>query len=214
MPLPFRFLTPAVFAFFRPLQFWVLTTQPLFLPFPLFPVSPHSGSQVLCPPPFGFQPFPFRFTRFPVLPFRFSVLGFSVSFLSSFPVFAPTAATFRCSLLFRSPFGSLLFRVFPFRSLSIPSGSDYSAFRFFLSLFPVSPHGGSSGSVPRSISAYWLLFPVLWYSALLQFLSPALCFASQRLPQRLRLLPFGFRLCPLSFRLRFWLLGWVIHPEN
>ena len=28
-PLPFRFLTPAVFAFFRPLQFWVLTTQPL-----------------------------------------------------------------------------------------------------------------------------------------------------------------------------------------
>ena len=29
-PLPFRFLTPAVSAFFRPLQFWVLTTQPLF----------------------------------------------------------------------------------------------------------------------------------------------------------------------------------------
>ena len=30
MPLPFRFLTPSVSAFFRPLQFWVLTTQPLF----------------------------------------------------------------------------------------------------------------------------------------------------------------------------------------
>ena len=29
-PFPFRFLTPAVSAFFRPLQFWVLTTQPLF----------------------------------------------------------------------------------------------------------------------------------------------------------------------------------------
>ena len=28
-PLPLLFLTPAVFAFFRPLQFWVLTTQPL-----------------------------------------------------------------------------------------------------------------------------------------------------------------------------------------
>ena len=28
-PLPFRFLTPAVSAFFRPLQFWVLTTRPL-----------------------------------------------------------------------------------------------------------------------------------------------------------------------------------------
>ena len=38
-PLPFRFLTPAVSAFFRPRQFWVLTTQPLFLPFPSLPVS-------------------------------------------------------------------------------------------------------------------------------------------------------------------------------
>ena len=38
-PLPFRFLTSAVFAFFRPLQFWILTTQPLFLPFPFLPVS-------------------------------------------------------------------------------------------------------------------------------------------------------------------------------
>ena len=38
-PLPFRFLTSAVFAPFRSLQFWILTTQPLFLPFPLLPVS-------------------------------------------------------------------------------------------------------------------------------------------------------------------------------
>ena len=38
-PFPFRFLTPAVSAFFRPLQFWVLTTQPLFLLFPFLPVS-------------------------------------------------------------------------------------------------------------------------------------------------------------------------------
>ena len=38
-PLPFRFLTPSVFAFFRSLQFRVLTTQPLFLPFPFLPVS-------------------------------------------------------------------------------------------------------------------------------------------------------------------------------
>ena len=36
---PFRFLTSAVFAFFRPLQFWILTTQPLFLLFPFLPVS-------------------------------------------------------------------------------------------------------------------------------------------------------------------------------
>ena len=33
LSFPLLFLTPAVFAFFRPLQFWVLTTQPLFLPF-------------------------------------------------------------------------------------------------------------------------------------------------------------------------------------
>ena len=33
---PFNFLTSAVFAFFRPLQFWILTTKPLFLPFLIF----------------------------------------------------------------------------------------------------------------------------------------------------------------------------------
>ena len=32
-PLPFRFLTSAVSAFFRPPQFWILTTQPLFFLF-------------------------------------------------------------------------------------------------------------------------------------------------------------------------------------
>ena len=211
---PVNFLTPAVFAFFRPLQFWVLTTQPLFLPFLFFPVSPHSGFPGACLLSFDFLPFPFCFTRFPVFPFRFSVLGFSVSFLSSFLVFAPTAATYKCSLLFRSPFGSLLFCVFPFRFLSIPSGSDYLAFRFFfsLSLFPLTVV--FSGSFSPFFSVFRLLFPVLGTQLLLQFLSPAFCFASQRLLQRLCLLPFGFRLFPLSFRLRFRLLGWVIHPEN
>ena len=38
-PLPLLFLTSAVFAPFRSLQFWILTTQPLFLLFPLLPVS-------------------------------------------------------------------------------------------------------------------------------------------------------------------------------
>ena len=37
--LPFFFLTSAVSTFFRPPQFWILTTQPLFLPFPHLPVS-------------------------------------------------------------------------------------------------------------------------------------------------------------------------------
>ena len=39
LPLPLLFLTSAVFASFRSLQFWILTTQPLFLPFPFLPVS-------------------------------------------------------------------------------------------------------------------------------------------------------------------------------
>ena len=39
LPLPLLFLTSAVFASFRSLQFWILTTQPLFLPFPLLPDS-------------------------------------------------------------------------------------------------------------------------------------------------------------------------------
>ena len=39
VPLLLLFLTPAVFAHFRSLQFWVLTTQPLFLPFPSLPAS-------------------------------------------------------------------------------------------------------------------------------------------------------------------------------
>ena len=39
LPLPLLFLTSAVFASFRSLQFWILTTQPLFLPFPILPVS-------------------------------------------------------------------------------------------------------------------------------------------------------------------------------
>ena len=38
-PLPVHFLTPSVLAFFRPPQFWVLTTQPLFLPFLFLPAS-------------------------------------------------------------------------------------------------------------------------------------------------------------------------------
>ena len=36
---PFNFLPSAVLAFFRLLQFWILTTKPLFLPFPHLPVS-------------------------------------------------------------------------------------------------------------------------------------------------------------------------------
>ena len=58
-PLPFRFLTSAVSAFFRPPQFWILTTQPSVLPFRLFPALPHSG--------FSGARFRSRFLGFPLL---------------------------------------------------------------------------------------------------------------------------------------------------
>ena len=56
-PLPFRFLTSAVSAFFRPLQFWILTTQPLlFLSFSSrFRLTVASSVRPLC----------FRFLGFP-----------------------------------------------------------------------------------------------------------------------------------------------------
>ena len=83
-PLPVHFLTPSVLAFFRPPQFWVLTTQPLFLPFLLFPVPPHS-----C---------------FPGARLRSRFLGFP--FLSSLisHAFLPGSCTWlRCLFLFTLP---------------------------------------------------------------------------------------------------------------
>ena len=114
--LPFGFLTPAVFAFFRPLQFWVLTTQPLFLPFLLFPVPSHSG----------FPGASFRF-RFQIFHFLFRLVSrashpasstqLSCMFPFTLPRFAPTAVP--QVLTFRSRF-----RHFPFR---FRSTSGYSA---------------------------------------------------------------------------------------
>ena len=88
-PLPLLFLTPAVFAFFRPLQFWVLTTQPLFLPFPLLP---DSASQWL-PQRSALAFAPAVFPVLSCLVSRAFLPGFgtwlSVCFLSSFPVSLP-----------------------------------------------------------------------------------------------------------------------------
>ena len=83
-PLPFHFLTPAVFAFFRPLQFWVLTTQPLFLPFLIFPVPPHSSF-----PGASFR-FPFQIFRIPFrLVSRASLPAFSTRLSCMFPFTLP-----------------------------------------------------------------------------------------------------------------------------
>ena len=57
-PLPLLFLTPAVFACFRSLQFWVLTTQPLFLPFPSLPGSASQWLPRCSVSAFAFSVFP------------------------------------------------------------------------------------------------------------------------------------------------------------
>ena len=113
LSLPANFLTPAVFAFFRPLQFWVLTTQPLFLPFPFFTVSPHSG--------FPAATSTFRlsvFSRsdppgFPCFSFR-SRSWLSVCFLSSFLASLPQP--FRKCLHDADPKRYRRFSIFPFLS--------------------------------------------------------------------------------------------------
>ena len=149
-PLPLLFLTPAVFAPFRSLQFWVLTTQPLFLPFPLLPVSasqwlpqcsalafapsvfpvlsclvsraffPGSGTQLRCM-------FPFALPRFaPTAVPR--VLAFS--FLPAFSVSGP--ASFRPLTLY---FRLLSLLLLPFRSsrfcLTVASPVHRPRFRSF-----------------------------------------------------------------------------------
>ena len=153
-PFPFRFLTPAVFAFFRPLQFWVLTTQPLFLPFPFFPIPPHSGFLSAPLSLSLLRSSPFFPAWFPVHSFPVPVLSFAVRFLSPFPDSLPRPFL-RCSLpafafrVFRFPsasFRPLLFRFrllsllfLPFRSsrfrLTVASPVRPSAFASWLSPF-------------------------------------------------------------------------------
>ena len=88
-PFPFRFLTPAVFAFFRPLQFWVPTTKPLFFLSAFFTVSPPSGFSVAPSLLSLLWFFLFRPGWFPVRFFRFCLLSPTVCFLSLFPVSLP-----------------------------------------------------------------------------------------------------------------------------
>ena len=115
---PFRFLTPSVLTFFRPSQFWVLTTQPLFFfsfssrfrltaAFPM-PVSALASSVS------SFSP-----AWFPVPSFQIPVLSFTVRFLSLFPVSLPqpfhrclpsvfTSGIFRFPFAFFRPLSSKL----------------------------------------------------------------------------------------------------------
>ena len=110
-PLPFRFLTPAVSAFFRPRQFWVLTTQPLFLPFPFFLSPPHSGF-LSARLPLSLLTFsPFSPAWFPVHSFPVPVLSSAVCFLSPFPDSLP-------QLFLRCLLPAFAFRIFRVSSAS------------------------------------------------------------------------------------------------
>ena len=180
------FLTPAVSAFFRPLQFWVLTTQPLFLPFRLIPVS---ASQWL--PRFDLSAlaslsFPLFFRLIshasdPVLRTRLSA-----RFLSSFPVSLPQpfhwCLPYAPLRFLRFAFGH--FPSFPLSFVRFFSGSDYSAFVFSFPFFPDFPSPGLPGAYFRFPSRLFPCVPFHFrYSALLHFLSPLFCFATQVLLQ-------------------------------
>ena len=141
-PLPLLFLTPAVFAFFRPLQFWVLTTQPLFLPFPLLP---DSASQWLpqCSA-LAFAPAVFPVHSCLVSRAFFPGSWYSASLFVSFhpsPIRSHSCSSGACLLLSLLAFSVPL--PFPFGLFCFPSG--YSALCFFLSaLWPLRLTVGSS----------------------------------------------------------------------
>ena len=146
------FLTPAVFAPFRSLQFWVLTTQPLFLPFLLFPVPPHS-----CFPGARLRS---RFLGFPVLSCLISHAFLPGSctrlrclFPFALPCFAPTAVPQVLAFRFRFlhfpvffrflssasvPFRLLGFLFLPFPASCLRLSGASSVLRLFLSVLPFS----------------------------------------------------------------------------
>ena len=113
-PLPLLFLTPAVFAPFRPLQFWVLTTQPLCFLSLIFPLPPHSGFHG-APPSLSLPRLsPFSHAWFPVRSIPVPVLSIAVRFFSPFPDSLPQLFL-RCSPLGVFRFPSASFRPCPFR---------------------------------------------------------------------------------------------------
>ena len=91
-------------------------------------------------------------------------------------------------------------------------GSDYSAFRSFLSLLPAFP----CRRFPRCFfplpSGLFPCLPSDSGTRLAAIPFSARRLASQQLTLRLGLLPCGFRPLPPGFRFRFWLLGFGLHP--
>ena len=141
--------------------------------------------------------FPSRFPVFPILFHPVSRVSFPGSQYLAFcwfpfapPRFAPAAAFLVLTLCFRFRSWSLLF---PLSFVRFFPGSGYSGFALSFPFFPVFHRIWSF----RCLFIRFPLKPVsmlpfqLWYSALLQFLSPLRCFASQLLH--------SFRPCAFAF---------------
>ena len=192
-PQLFRKCFPCAFAFgifrfpsgsFRPLPFCLRLLGLLFLPFRSLPVS---ASQWLLRCSVSALASPV----FPVLPSLVSRAFFSrfsysasCSFPFILPGFAPTAVP-PVLPFFSASFRPLLFRAFSFRLASFRPlifRSDYSAFRSFFSLLPVSPGGGSFGACLSAFRpACFHAFLSASVLSFLRFLSPLYCFVSQAL---------------------------------
>ena len=186
--ISFQLSSSAVYTFFRLFQFWILTTQPLFLPFPYQRSPSHSDFDRarIQLSHLTFSPLPFAW--FLMHPFTVLVFGSTVCFFSSFPdslpqlflrcllptnvvhIFRFTSVFFR-PLLFNFRLLSLLF--LPFRSTAFAS-QRLSQHSYLLSLlrFPRYLLPDSSCIPSRfSYSAFW------WFP----FILP--CFAPAAVPQ-------------------------------
>ena len=203
-PLPFHFLTPAVFAFFRPLQFWDSTTQPLFLPFrstglrltvaPTLPDSALASSVSTLSPAW----LPMQFFRFPVLGSLFVSFhpalfrSHSCSTGARFPCVPRFPVNFRIlsSASAFLPATKLLFLPFRASGLRLTVASSVLPFRFHFQVFrvPFLPVSRDFHSASRTqLSAGFLSpFPI----SLPQLFHRCLPFA------------FAFGLCP-EFTLSF-----------
>ena len=165
LPFPLLFLTPAVFAPFRSLQFWVLTTQPLFSLSALFTLLPHS---CFCAAPSVLSSLRFS----PSFPAGFpSVLSGSAYLALLFVSFRPSLLrSHSCSAsacLVPVHFRSRSPGIFPFRPASFrplpASRLSYSAFSLFLSASSLTCLAPARSVLRRFFRPDDLLFLPPWF---------------------------------------------------
>ena len=172
--------------------------------FPFFPALPHSCLSGAAPPPFGFLTFPLPFR--PVSRASLPLLVLSFLFVSFRPSRFRSHGRFTGASLLLSPSGFPLAYAF-FRPLSL--GSDYSAFRSFLSLLPVLP-------CRRFLRCFFLFRPACFHAflpipvlGLLHFLSPVAGSLHSSYLSASALFLSVSGLFPLAFALGSGYLAWV-----